>query len=127
VEGISARRKRNQGRVRALGELRAERAAQINRQSTAAMAFESGQKSGAKVIEAKNLDLAFGELEILKDFSLTVQRKDRVALVGPNGVGKTTLIKTLLGSRLLTGAALSWAPTCKLPYLTKAARDWIPI
>ena len=99
VEGISARRKRNQGRVRALGDLRAERAAQINRQSTAAMAFESGQKSGAKVIEAKNLDLAFGELEILKDFSLTVQRKDRVALVGPNGVGKTTLIKTLLGEQ----------------------------
>ena len=99
VEGISARRKRNQGRVRALGELRAERAAQINRQSTAAMAFDSGQKSGAKVIEAKNLDLAFGELEILKDFSLTVQRKDRVALVGPNGVGKTTLIKTLLGEQ----------------------------
>ena len=99
VEGISARRKRNQGRVRALGELRAERAAQINRQSTAAMAFDSGQKSGAKVIEAKNLDLAFGELEILKNFSLTVQRKDRVALVGPNGVGKTTLIKTLLGEQ----------------------------
>ena len=99
VEGISARRKRNQGRVRALGELRAERAAQINRQSTAAMAFDSGKKSGAKVIEAKNLDLAFGELEILKDFSLTVQRKDRVALVGPNGVGKTTLIKTLLGEQ----------------------------
>ena len=99
VEGISARRKRNQGRVRALGELRAERAAQINRQTTAAMAFDSGQKSGAKVIEAKNLDLAFGPLEILKDFSLTVQRKDRVALVGPNGVGKTTLIKTLLGEQ----------------------------
>jgi ATP-binding cassette subfamily F protein uup len=51
------------------------------------------------VIEAKNLDLAFGSLEILKDFSLTVQRKDRVALVGPNGVGKTTLIKTLLGEQ----------------------------
>jgi len=99
VEGISARRKRNQGRVRALGELRAERAAQINRQTTAAMAFDSGQKSGAKVIEAKNLYLAFGPLEILKDFSLTVQRKDRVALVGPNGVGKTTLIKTLLGEQ----------------------------
>ncbi len=96
VEGISARRKRNQGRVRALGELRAERASQINRQSTAALAFDSGQKSGVKVIEAKNLNLAFGTLDILKDFSLTVQRKDRVAIVGPNGVGKTTLIKTLL-------------------------------
>ena len=99
VEGISARRKRNQGRVRALGELRAERASQIKRQSTAAMAFDSGQKSGAKVVEAKNLDLAFGSLKILVDFSITIQRKDRVAIVGPNGVGKTTLIKTLLGEQ----------------------------
>ncbi len=106
VEGISARRKRNQGRVRALGELRAERASQINRQSTAAMAFDSGQKSGAKVIEAKNLDLAFGSLELLKDFSLTVQRKDRVAIVGPNGVGKTTLIKTLLGEQAPDGGTV---------------------
>ena len=99
VEGISARRKRNMGRIRALGELRAERASQIKRQTTAAMALESGQKSGVKVIEAKDLSLAFGELEILNSFSLTIQRQDRIAIVGPNGVGKTTLIKTLLGQQ----------------------------
>ncbi|MEM6375295.1 MAG: ATP-binding cassette domain-containing protein [Pseudomonadota bacterium] len=99
VEGISARRKRNQGRVRALRDLRAERAAQINRQETAALAFDTGAPSGRKVIEARNLSLAFDGNPVIKDFSLTVQRRDRVALVGPNGVGKTTLLDLLLGRR----------------------------
>ena len=97
VEGISARRKRNMGRVRALQELRAERAAQIRRQGTAAMALESGPKSGRKVIEARGLAKRFGGVEIVRDFSLTVQRGDRIALVGPNGVGKTTLLNMLIG------------------------------
>ncbi len=97
VEGISARRKRNMGRVRALQDLRAERAAQIKRQGTAAMAFEGGSVSGKKVIEAVGLTKSFDGKQIVKDFSLTVQRGDRIALVGPNGVGKTTLVKMLLG------------------------------
>ncbi|WP_341366215.1 ATP-binding cassette domain-containing protein [Yoonia sp. BS5-3] len=97
VEGISARRKRNQGRVRALQELRAERAAQIKRQGTAALSFEGGQASGRKVIEAFGLSKSFAGKQIVKGFDLTVQRGDRIALVGPNGVGKTTLIKMLLG------------------------------
>jgi ABC transport system ATP-binding/permease protein len=97
VEGISARRKRNMGRVRALQELRAERAAQIRRQGTAAMVFESGTVSGKKVIEAEGLAKSYDGRTILKGFDLTVQRGDRIAFVGPNGVGKTTLIKMLLG------------------------------
>ncbi|MFG5382529.1 ABC-F family ATP-binding cassette domain-containing protein [Yoonia sp. R2-816] len=97
VEGISARRKRNQGRVRALQELRAERASQIKRQGTAAMSFEGGQVSGRKVMEAFGLTKAFEGKQIVRDFDLTVQRGDRIAFVGPNGVGKTTLIKMLLG------------------------------
>ncbi|MDG1116694.1 MAG: ATP-binding cassette domain-containing protein [Flavimaricola sp.] len=97
VEGISARRKRNMGRVRALQELRAERAGQIRRQGTAALAFESGSTSGKKVIEAEGLEMAFDGRPILRNLSLTVQRGDRIAIVGPNGVGKTTLIKILLG------------------------------
>ncbi|RLK10883.1 ABC-F family ATP-binding cassette domain-containing protein [Ruegeria conchae] len=97
VEGISARRKRNQGRVRALQALRAERAAQIKRQGSAAMALESGPKSGRKVIEATGVSKAFGSQQIVRNFDLLVQRGDRVALVGPNGVGKTTLLKMLLG------------------------------
>lgn len=97
VEGISARRKRNMGRVRALQGLRAERAGQIKRQGTAAMAFEGGQSSGKKVIEAVGLKKAFEDKTIVRGFDITVQRGDRVAFVGPNGVGKTTLIKMLLG------------------------------
>ncbi|MCB4454446.1 ABC-F family ATP-binding cassette domain-containing protein [Leisingera sp. McT4-56] len=97
VEGISARRKRNMGRVRALQDLKAERSAQIKRQGTAEMALEAGPKSGRKVIEAEGLSKAFGGKEIVRDFSLKVQRGDRVAFVGPNGAGKTTLLKMLLG------------------------------
>ncbi|MBZ4023061.1 elongation factor 3 [Rhodobacter sp. TJ_12] len=97
VEGISARRKRNMGRVRALQALRAERASQIRRQGTAAMELESGQQSGKRVIEAKGLAKSFADKPIVKNFDLRVLRGDRVAFVGPNGVGKTTLLKMLTG------------------------------
>ncbi|PHO02549.1 elongation factor 3 [Rhodobacteraceae bacterium 4F10] len=97
VEGISARRKRNMGRVRALGELRAERSSMIKRQGSAAIEITAGPKSGKKVIDAKNLAKAFDGKEIVQNFSLTVQRGDNIAFVGPNGVGKTTLIKMLMG------------------------------
>lgn len=97
VEGISARRKRNQGRVRALKDLRAERSAMIKRQGSAAMELAAGPKSGKKVIDAKGLSKSYDGKSIVREFSLTVQRGDRVAFVGPNGVGKTTLIKMLMG------------------------------
>ncbi|MEJ6388912.1 ATP-binding cassette domain-containing protein [Gymnodinialimonas ulvae] len=98
VEGISARRKRNMGRVRALGDLRAERSAMIRRQGTAAMAFEAGSQSGKKVIEAREISKAYDGKDILKPFDLRVLRGDRVAFVGPNGAGKTTLLKILTGA-----------------------------
>ncbi|MEJ6395095.1 ATP-binding cassette domain-containing protein [Gymnodinialimonas sp. 2305UL16-5] len=97
VEGISARRKRNMGRVRALGDLRAERAAMIRRQGTAAMALEAGPQSGKRVIEARGISKSYGDAVILKPFDLRVLRGDRVAFVGPNGAGKTTLLKMLIG------------------------------
>ena len=97
VEGISARRKRNMGRVRALQDLRADRASQIRRQGTAELALESGPKSGKKVIEAQHVAKAFAGQPIANDLSILVNRGDRVAFVGPNGVGKTTLLKILLG------------------------------
>ena len=97
VEGISARRRRNQGRVRALQAMRAERAAMIRRQGTAGLALETGQASGRLVIEAKGIAKAFGDRRILRPFDLTILRGDRVAFVGPNGAGKTTLLKMLTG------------------------------
>ena len=97
VEGISARRKRNQGRVRALADLRAERAGQIRRQGTAALALESGTTSGKRVVEAKSISKAFGDTKIVENLDLRVLRGDRIAFVGPNGIGKTTLLKMLTG------------------------------
>ena len=97
VEGISARRKRNQGRVRALAVLRDERGAQIRRQATAALDLSSETTSGKRVIEAVGLSKTFANKLIIKDFDLRVLRGDRVAFVGPNGIGKTTLLKMLTG------------------------------
>ncbi len=97
VEGISARRKRNQGRVRALAELRAERAAQIRREGPADLALSSGSQSGRRVIEAKDISKRYGDKLILHPMSLRILRGDRVAFVGPNGAGKSTLLKMLIG------------------------------
>jgi len=97
VEGISARRKRNQGRLRALQAMRSERAAMIRRQGTAALGLESGAASGRMVIEAERVTKAFEGRVIVRDFSIRVMRGDRIAVVGPNGAGKTTLLKLLTG------------------------------
>ena len=97
VEGISARRKRNMGRVRALQAMRGERAAQIRRQGAASLALDAGPQSGKRVIEARGIAKTFGDRVILRSFDLRVQRGDRIAFVGPNGVGKTTLIRMLTG------------------------------
>ncbi|MBM2577859.1 ATP-binding cassette domain-containing protein [Jannaschia sp. Os4] len=97
VEGISARRKRNQGRVRALQAMRAERAGQIRRQGTAALELDGGPQSGKRVIDARGLSKAYGDRTIVRDFDLRVGRGERVAFVGPNGAGKTTLVKLLTG------------------------------
>jgi ATP-binding cassette subfamily F protein uup len=97
VEGISARRKRNQGRVRALQDLRAERSSMIRRAGTAAMELESGPQSGKKVIEARGIAKRFGDTTVIAPFDLRVLRGDRIAFVGPNGAGKTTLLKMLTG------------------------------
>ena len=97
VEGISARRKRNQGRLRALAGLRAERGAMIRRQGTAAMALDAASPSGKKVIEAEGISKSYGDKLILRPLSLRVLRGDRIAVVGRNGAGKTTLLRLLLG------------------------------
>ena len=97
VEGISARRKRNMGRVRRLQDMRGERAAQVRRQGAAAMELGEAEASGKRVIEARGLSKAYDGKAIVTDFSMRIGRGDRVAFVGPNGVGKTTLLKMLTG------------------------------
>jgi len=97
VEGISARRKRNQGRVRRLADLRAERASQIRRQGAARIEIAEGPKSGKLVVEALGISKTYGDKTVLNEFSIKVTRGERLAFVGPNGAGKTTLIKMLTG------------------------------
>ncbi len=126
VEGISARRKRNQGRVRALQALRAEKAAQIKRQGAAAMSLEAGPKSGRKVIEAKGLAKQFGDKNIVRNFDLLVQRGDRVAFVGPNGVGKTTLLKMLLGQETPDEGSVSLGTNLEIAVFDQARAQLDP-
>ena len=95
--GIKARRTRNEGRVRALKKLREERSKRRNRKGKARIGLEMGERSGREVVVAKDVAFSYGEAPIVENFSTIVGRGDRIGLVGPNGVGKTTLLRLLLG------------------------------
>ncbi|CAD5108841.1 ATP-binding cassette domain-containing protein [Zestomonas carbonaria] len=97
-QGIKARRTRNEGRVRALKAMRAERAERRERQGKANIQLETADKSGKQVIVAEHVGFAHpGGPKLIDDFSLVLQRGDRIGLLGANGTGKTTLLKLLLG------------------------------
>ncbi|MEZ8086034.1 ABC transporter ATP-binding protein [Vibrio sp. 1S139] len=95
-QGIKARRTRNEGRVRALKKLREERLSRREVQGKAIIQIDDGQRSGKIVFEAENLNFGFEGKEIVKDFSFNIMRGDRIALIGPNGCGKSTVLKLLL-------------------------------
>ncbi|MFM5930155.1 MAG: ABC-F family ATP-binding cassette domain-containing protein [Novosphingobium sp.] len=97
ARGVTARRKRNQGRLAKLYELRAQRAALLSPQGVAKMQLASDDTKTKSVIVADRVTKRFGDRTIIKDFSLRVQRGDRIGLVGANGAGKTTLLKLLTG------------------------------
>ncbi|WP_434278372.1 ATP-binding cassette domain-containing protein [Acinetobacter sp. CE-15] len=97
-QGIKARRTRNEGRVRALKDLREQSKARRSQQGKVSMATQEANRSGKLVFDIEHLSVAFGDnAPIIKDFSALVLRGDRIGLVGDNGVGKTTLIKAILG------------------------------
>ncbi len=97
-QGIKARRTRNEGRVRALKQLRVERKSRVEKQGNVDFTIGSGQRSGKTVFETKHINFSIDDKHLVNDFSTLVMRGDRIGLVGPNGVGKTTLIKLLLGN-----------------------------
>ncbi|HEC26113.1 MAG TPA: ATP-binding cassette domain-containing protein [Gammaproteobacteria bacterium] len=96
-QGIKARRTRNEGRVRALKELRRQRQARRERTGNVNIAIQHSERSGKIVIEAEDVSYAYDEHAIVKDFSITIMRGDKIGLLGPNGIGKTTLLRLLLG------------------------------
>lgn len=95
-QGIKARRTRNEGRVRALKKLREERLNRREVQGKAVIQIDDAQRSGKIVFEAENLNFGFEGKDIVKDFSFNIMRGDRIALIGPNGCGKSTVLKLLL-------------------------------
>lgn len=115
-QGIKARRTRNEGRVRALKALRVERKARVDVQGKADFNIESAQRSGKLVFEAKGLSHAFADKTICENFSTLVMRGDRVGLVGPNGVGKTTLLKLLFGQLAPTSGTVKQGVNLEVAY-----------
>jgi len=96
--GVTARRKRNMGRLRALMTLRQDKANRIKVQGSVKLDASSGEVSGKMVAEVKQLSKSFGDKVVVKDFSTRIVRGDRVGIIGPNGAGKTTLVKLLTGA-----------------------------
>ena len=104
--GVTARRRRNQGRLRALNTLRRQRGEQRRNPGLVKMTVTDGDISGKRVVEAKHISKSYGELSVVQDLSLRVQRGDRLGVVGPNGAGKTTLINLLTGAQSPDGGSI---------------------
>jgi len=95
-QGIKARRTRNEGRVRALEKLRLERKARREVKRQGDMSISSGDRSGKLVFESEKLNMSFGDKDVINNLDLLISRGDRLALIGANGTGKSTLIKLLM-------------------------------
>jgi len=141
--GVTARRRRNQGRLAKLHEMRAQRAAMLGAAGTAKLALAKDDVRSKTVIEADQVSKSYGDRLIIRDFSLRIQRGDRIGIVGPNGVGKTTLLKLLTGevepdagivtrAKTLSGIVIDqqrklMAPDKKVKDVLANGGDWIEV
>jgi ATP-binding cassette subfamily F protein uup len=126
-QGVKARQTRNEGRVRALEAMREERAARIPRPRTARIAInEAEEVSGRKVIEVKNVSHRYGDKVLLQDFSLRVMRGDRLGIIGNNGVGKSTLLRILLGDLQPDSGTVKLGTNLEIGYFDQLRRDLDP-
>ena len=109
--GVTARRRRNQGRLTKLHEMRAQRAAMLGSAGAAKLALAKDDVRSKTVIDADRVSKGFGDRQIIRDFSLRIQRGDRIGIVGPNGAGKTTLLKLLTGDLAPDSGSVTIAKT----------------
>lgn len=122
-QGIKARRTRNEGRVRALKALRNERMQRREQKGQVNMEISAQERSGKRVIEAKNISYSYGDLPIVKNFSTMINRGDRVAILGPNGVGKSTLIHLLLGKLIPDEGTVETGTKLEIAYFDQFRSD----
>lgn len=129
-QGVKARRTRNEGRVRALKALRAQRSKRRERIGSAQIEIQEAGSSGQKVIETKNLTFRYddpssgGEHMIVRNFTTTLWKGDKIGIIGPNGSGKTTLLKLLLGKLAPTDGEVKLGTQLQIVYLDQL-RDQI--
>ena len=122
--GIKAREHRNEGRVRALYEMRDERARRVARARTARIHInESTELSGRKVIEVHGVTHGFGSKPLVRDFSLRVMRGERIGIIGNNGVGKSTLLKLLLGELIPNSGTVKLGTNLEIAYFDQLRRE----
>ncbi len=123
-KGVKARQTRNEGRVRALEELREIRAARIKRPRSARVQInEAAEVSGRKVIDVHNVSHGYDGRPLLKDFSLRVMRGDRIGIIGNNGVGKSTLLKILLGELAPDSGSVKLGTNLEVAYFDQLRRE----
>jgi len=115
--GTLARTRRNEGRVRALMAMRAERKARRVRSGMVHLRLDAGERTGVKVVEAKEVSFHYPDgTEVIRDFDVLITRGDKVGLIGPNGAGKTTLIRLLLGQLEPTGGTIRHGTRIEVAY-----------
>ena len=125
-QGIKARRTRNEGRVRALKALRAERANRSDQPGKVRLEVEPGELSGKLVVEVEHARLSLGGQEIIHDFSTRIMRGDRVGIIGPNGAGKSTLIRVLLGEMPVDSGNVRQGSKLQVAYFDQARAQLDP-
>ena len=125
-QGIKARRTRNEGRVRALKAMRETYAQRIKPQSQARVHIEEAEQSGRKVIEARNISHGFGDELLIQGLSLKIMRGDRIGLIGNNGVGKSTLLKILLGELPPQKGSVKLGTNLQIGYFDQTRRNLDP-
>eukprot|EP01047_Picozoa_sp_COSAG01_P001306 COSAG01_NODE_29_length_36232_cov_689.729250_2_plen_604_part_00 len=115
-KGIKARRTRNEGRVRALKKLRVERSDRRQKLGTSNLQIQEAQRSGALVVECKDVSFAYDDKAIFSNFTTSIMRDDKVGIIGPNGAGKSTLLKVLLGLATPTGGKIKTGTNLEIAY-----------